>query len=175
MYPFKLQVYRQRFLPFLPGLLSASSGFPSCLRGHEFSAEKKPLECKIPFFFVLSHIAYLQRRRCRRRRTWCAWCSSSILSWRIWQSYSRLFLSICLLSFSTAVRSSSLWSSLRGSPYFMTWASNTWHYHCSYVLGHTSFISWVSCNFWSNGFQRLLRFVMCSEVKTNLVLLQSVI
>lgn len=53
--------------------------------------------------------------------TWWAWCSSSILSWRIWQSYSRLFLSICLLSFSTAVRSSSFCSSSRGSPYFITW------------------------------------------------------
>lgn len=54
-------------------------------------------------------------------RTWCAWCNSSILSCRIWQSYSRLFLSICLLSFSTAVRSSSRWSSSRGSPYLITY------------------------------------------------------
>lgn len=53
--------------------------------------------------------------------TWWAWWSSSILSWRIWQSYSRLFLNICLLSFSTDERSSSFCISSRGSPYFITW------------------------------------------------------
>lgn len=52
--------------------------------------------------------------------TWWACCRSSILSWRIWQSYSRLFLSICRLNFSTAVLSSSCCLSLNSSPNLIT-------------------------------------------------------
>ena len=52
--------------------------------------------------------------------TWWACCKSSILSWRIWQSYSLLFLSICRRSFSTAVLSSSCCFSLNSSPNLMT-------------------------------------------------------
>lgn len=100
-----------------------------CLLWISVLSSRSRILCDFVFFYLRenrhvssnTHHKSTKLYKCRGSQTWWAWCSSSILSWRIWQSYSRLFLSICLRSFSTAIRSSSFCSSFRGSSYFITW------------------------------------------------------
>lgn len=79
--------------------------------------------------------------------TWWACWSSSILSWRIWQSYSLLFLSIWRLSFSTAVLSSSCCFSVSSSPNFITVS-------CCKALYKVASSSWI---LWSMRYQKSVR------------------
>lgn len=79
--------------------------------------------------------------------TWWACWSSSILSWRIWQSYSLLFLSIWRLSFSTAVRSSSCCFSVSSSPNFITVS-------CCKALYKVASSSWI---LWLMQYQKSIR------------------
>lgn len=79
--------------------------------------------------------------------TWCACWSSSILSWRIWQSYSLLFLSIWRLSFSTAVLSSSCCFSVSSSPNFITVS-------CCKALYKVASSSWI---LWLMRYQKPIR------------------
>lgn len=79
--------------------------------------------------------------------TWWACWSSSILSWRIWQSYSLLFLSIWRLSFSTAVLSSSCCFSVSSSPNFITVS-------CCKALYKVASSSWI---LWLMQYQKPIR------------------
>lgn len=79
--------------------------------------------------------------------TWWACWSSSILSWRIWQSYSLLFLSIWRLSFSTAVLSSSCCFSVSSSPNFITVS-------CCKALYKVASSSWI---LWLMQYQKPVR------------------
>lgn len=96
-----------------------------------------------------SYSAKLSRSACASVffLTWWACWRSSILSWRIWQSYSLLFLSIWRLNFSTAVLSSSCCFSVRSSPNFITVS-------CCKALYKVASSSWI---LWSMQYQKPVR------------------
>lgn len=127
---------------------SSTSYYHTCL----FTQFRKaPMTRSLPKFGLnlCSYTGKLSRYTCALLLflTWWACWSSSILSWRIWQSYSLLFLSIWRLSFSTAVLSSSCCFSVSRSPNFITVS-------CCKALYKVASSSWI---LWLMQYQKPIR------------------